>query len=164
MFYLWGLFSKPKYLLMKKLLLILIMAMGIGITNSTAQGYQAAAGLGLDFGDGETLVGFSGKYFFTQHHAAQAELLFGDITALNLLYGYHGGFPGASNLQWYAGGGLGILFGDGNSDVGLRPMVGLDYKINGVPLGFTFDWRPYISFDEGSEAARFGLGIRYIWL
>lgn len=163
MFYLSTFFTNPKYIFMKKLLVILITVLGIGITNTNAQVYQAAAGLGLDLGDGETLVGFSGKYFLSQHHALQGELLFGDITGVNILYGYHGGFSGADNLQWYAGGGLGILFADGDSDVGLRPLVGLDYKINGVPLGFTFDWRPYISFDQGSEAARFGLGIRYLW-
>ncbi len=148
---------------MKQFLIVMLVVMGIGIFSSRAQVYEAAAGLGLDFGDGETLVGFSGKYFFSDEHAAQAELLFGDITGVNLLYGYHGGFSGADTLQWFAGGGLGLLFGDGNSDVGLRPMVGLDYKIGDIPLGLTFDWRPYISFDEGSEAARFGIGVRYIW-
>lgn len=148
---------------MKQFLLTVLLVLGLSIYSSNAQVYQAAAGLGLDFGDGETLVGFSGKYFFSQHHAAQGELLFGDITGVNLLYGFHGGFSGAGNLQWFAGGGLGILFGNGDSDVGLRPLVGLDYKLDDVPLGFSFDWRPYISFDQGSEAARFGLGIRYIW-
>lgn len=148
---------------MKQFVTVMLMVLVIGIFSSKAQVYEAAAGLGLDFGDGETLVGFSGKYFFSDEHAAQAELLFGDITGVNLLYGYHGGFPGADTLQWFAGGGLGLLFGDGNSDVGLRPMVGLDYKIGDVPLALSFDWRPYISFDEGSEAARFGLGVRYVW-
>lgn len=141
----------------------MLMVLVLGVYSSKAQVYEAAAGLGLDLGDGETLVGFSGKYFFSEHHAIQGELLFGDITGVNVLYGYHGGFPGASNLQWFAGGGLGFLFGNNDSDVGLRPLVGLDYKIDGVPLGFSFDWRPYISFDQGSEAARFGLGVRYIW-
>lgn len=141
----------------------MLMVLGLGVISSRAQVYEAAAGLGLDFGDGETLVGFSGKYFFGEEHAVQGELLFGDITGLNVMYAYHGGFPGANTLQWFAGGGFGFFFNDGNSDVGLRPLVGLDYKLDGVPLGFTFDWRPYISFDEGSEAARFGIGVRYIW-
>ena len=147
---------------MKKLFLIAFTALGMGLYTSNAQLYDAAAGLGLDFGDGSTLVGFSGKYFFGEHHAVQGELLFGS-SAVNVLYAYHDGFPGAENLQWFAGGGLGFLFGSGDSDVGLRPIVGLDYKINDVPLAFSFDWRPYISFDEGSAAARFGLGIRYVW-
>lgn len=141
----------------------MLLVLGLGIHSGSAQVYDASVGLGLDFGDGETLVGFSGKYFFSDEHAIQGELLFGDITGLNAMYAYHGVFSGTDTLQWFAGGGLGFFFNDGNSDVGLRPLVGLDYKIGDVPLGFTFDWRPYISFDEGSEAARFGIGIRYIW-
>ena len=148
---------------MKKLLLVLCMVFGIGMFSSHGQVYQASAGLGLDFGDGSTLTGFSGKYFLAENHALQGELLFGSVTGLNVLYGYHDDFPNAQNLQWFVGGGISALFGDGNSDVGLRPMIGLDYKINDIPLGFTFDWRPYISFDSGSAAGRFGIGIRYIW-
>ena len=148
---------------MKQLFILMLMVLSFGISSTQAQVYEAAAGLGLDFGDGETLVGFSGKYMFSEHHAAQGELLFGDFTGVNLLYAYHASFPGAENLQWFAGGGLGMFFGDGNSDIGLRPIVGLDYKIADVPLALSFDWRPYISFDEGSEAARFGLGVRYAW-
>ena len=148
---------------MKRLLLISFMVLGIGIYSSRGQVYEAAAGLGLGFGDGSTLTGFSGKYFLAEHHALQGELLFGTVTGLNVLYGYHAVFPGAETLQWYVGGGIGALFGNGNSDVGLRPLLGLDYKLADIPLGFTFDWRPYISFDEGSAAGRFGIGIRYIW-
>ena len=148
---------------MKKLFCALAVLLFMGIYSSNAQVYSGAVGMGLEIGDGETQVGVSGKYFFSQHHSAIGELLFGDITAVNLLYGYHGGFQGAPNLQWFAGGGLGFLFGDIDTDVGLRPLVGLDYKLNDVPLAFSFDWRPYISFDEGSESARFGIGIRYVW-
>jgi hypothetical protein len=45
----------------------------------------------------------------------------------------------------------------------IRPTGGLDYKINGVPLSFSFDWRPTFFIGENSdfEAARFGLGFRY---
>lgn len=143
-----------------------ILAIGIFfcLTHASAQVYQGAVGLGLDVGDGPTLVGPSGKYFFAAEHAGLAEVLFGDgITGLTFLYQYHGGFAGAENLQWFAGAGPTILFGDGgNSDVGIRPNVGLDFKIPDVPLAFSFDWRPYISFeDNGTEMARFGLGFRY---
>ncbi len=148
---------------MKKLWTIVIAFALFGILQSNAQVYTGAVGLGLDFGDGETLVGPSGKYFFSAEHAGQAEVLFGDgVTGISVLYEYHGGFSGAENLQWYAGAGPTILLGDGNSDVGIRPIIGLDFKIPDVPLAFSFDWRPYISFEEnGTEAARFALGFRY---
>lgn len=137
---------------------------GFGVLQ--AQVYTGAVGLGLDFGEGLTLVGPSGKYFFGENHAGQAELLFDDgVTAITLMYQYHNEFAGASGLQWYLGVGPTIfLLNGGNSDVGLRPAIGLDYKINNVPLGFTADWRPYIGFDSGgSEAGLFGIGVRYIF-
>lgn len=148
---------------MNKQLTLFLLVLATGIFSVRGQVYEGAAGLGIGFGDGSTLAGFSGKYFVAENHALQGELLFGNITGLNLLYAYHDIFSGTQTLQWFAGGGIGALFGSGDSDIGLRPLIGLDYKIKGVPLGFTFDWRPYISFDEGSEAGRFGIGIRYVW-
>ena len=128
-----------------------------------AQVYTGAAGLGVELGEGFTLVGPSGKYFFSEHHAGQAELLFDDgVTAITLLYEYTSEFAGAEGLQWYLGIGPSfLLIDEGSSDVGIRPLVGLDYKINNVPLAFSADWRPYLSLDEGSEAGIFALGVRY---
>lgn len=150
---------------MKQLLFLSVLVV-ITISSMQAQVYTGAAGLGLDFGEGLTLVGPSGKYFFGEHHAGQAELSFDDgVTAVTLLYQYHSEFAGASGLQWYIGAGptIFLLRGD-NSDVGIRPNIGLDYKINNVPLAFSADWRPYVSFDSGgSEAGLFALGFRYVF-
>tara|TARA_R110000765_G_scaffold80377_2_gene157758 strand:- start:653 stop:820 length:168 start_codon:yes stop_codon:yes gene_type:complete len=48
--------------------------------------------------------------------------------------------------------------------VALRPAAGLDYKINNVPLVFSFDWRPFIGLGEylGNEDRAFAIGIRYV--
>jgi hypothetical protein len=150
---------------MKKLLTIVLAITAFGIMESHAQrNYPAAVGLGLDFGDGQTLVGPSGKFFFTDEHAAQAEVLFGNsVTYIQFMYEYHGAFNGAEGLQWYAGAGPSFGLSSGDSAIGLRPLVGLDYKINGAPLAFSFDWRPAIFFESGSsfEPARFALGFRY---
>lgn len=150
---------------MRKLLTIVLATVAFGIMNSNAQtSYTAAVGLGLDFGDGATLVGPSGKYFFTEEHAGQAELLFGNsVTFIQLMYEYHGEFAGAEGLRWYAGGGPSFGFTSGDSAIGLRPLVGLDFKIDNAPLAFSFDWRPSIFFEDGSsfEPARFGMGFRY---
>jgi hypothetical protein len=60
------------------------------------------------------------------------------------------------------GGGTGFAFGDQFNFL-LRPLAGLDYKINDVPLNFTFDWRPAFVLTHGTDfnAARFGLAVRY---
>ncbi|HMB63189.1 MAG TPA: hypothetical protein VKN36_08965 [Eudoraea sp.] len=150
---------------MKRLLLLVLAITVFGIVNSNAQtSYTAAVGLGLDFGDGATLVGPSGKYFFTEEHVGQGEVLFGNgVTFIQIMYEYHGEFSEADGLRWYVGAGPSFGFASGDSAIGLRPLVGLDFKIANAPLAFSFDWRPAIFFEDGSsfEAARFGLGIRY---
>lgn len=150
---------------MKKLLTFVLVVFAFGTADCYAQSsYTTAIGLGVDFGDGATLVGPSGKYFFTEEHAGQAEVLFGNgVTFIQAIYEYHGEFSGAEGLRWYAGGGPSFGFSSGDSAIGLRPLVGLDFKIANAPLAVSFDWRPAIFFESGSsfEAARFGLGFRY---
>ncbi|APQ16329.1 hypothetical protein [Maribacter hydrothermalis] len=151
---------------MKKLL-FLVVAVVLGANVSNAQSdYTFAAGLGLDVFSGATLVGPSAKYFFAEEHAGQAELMFeSGLTTITALYEYHGAISGADGLKWFAGAGPSILlFGDGiGSEIALRPVAGLDYKINNVPLAFSFDWRPFIGLgDLTNEIGAFGIGIRYV--
>ena len=152
---------------MKKLL-FLVAAVILGTNVSNAQSdYTFAAGLGLDLFSGVTLVGPSAKYFFAEEHAGQAELMFeSGLTTLTALYEYHGDISGADGLQWFAGAGPSILFfGEGiGTEIALRPIVGLDYKIDGVPLAFSFDWRPFIGLGDllGNEVGAFGIGARYV--
>lgn len=152
---------------MKKLVTFAIALFAVGIVEMSAQSdYSFAAGLGLDFGSGATFVGPSAKYFFSDQHAVQGELMFeSGLTAVTALYEYHGPISGADGLQWFAGAGPSIyFFGNGfGTELALRPTAGLDYKIDGVPLAFSFDWRPLIGLgDLGTEVGAFGLGIRYV--
>lgn len=150
---------------MKKLFILTFAALALSL-GAMAQSYKNSIGLGLDFGDGATLVGPSFKHFFNSNNAIQAEILFGNnVTFLNPFYQYHSDIAGASGLKWYLGGGPSISFYDGGSDFYLRPMAGLDYKINGAPIALAFDWRPaiYLGDSRGNnfEPARFGLGFRF---
>ena len=132
--------------------------------SATGGDYRNAIGLGIDFGDGLTLVGPSFKHFFTEEHAGQAEVLFGDsYTVIQAIYQYHGAIEGAEGLRWFAGAGLGVGLQENNSAFLIRPTGGLDYKIPNVPLAFSFDWRPtfFLQDDSDFEAARFGLGFRF---
>jgi hypothetical protein len=140
---------------------------------NTASGgalYNNALGLHLEFGTGSTLVGPTFKHFFSRHDAGQVNLLFAaHYTQLDLEYQYHGSIQSASGLQWYLG--LGPSFGFGRiarvnyTNVFLRPVLGLDYKVDNAPLNLAFDWRPtfLLSDNIGDRftAARFGLGIRF---
>ena len=152
---------------MKKLLFLVVTLVTINMNNVNAQSdYTFAVGLGLDLFTGATLVGPSAKYFLADEHAIQGEILFeSGLTTITGLYEYHADISGAEGLKWFVGGGPSILlFGNGfGSEVALRPTAGLDYKINDVPLAFSFDWRPFIGLgDLGNEVGAFGIGIRYV--
>jgi hypothetical protein len=150
---------------MKKTLVVACTFFAFIFAAKAQSDYTTAIGLGIDFGDGTTLVGPSVKHFFSSPHAGLGEVTFGNsLTAITALYQYNGAIGNAEGLMWYAGIGPTIIFGNSDSDFLLRPNAGLDYKINDVPLTFTFDWRPIISFDEYADTftpGRFGLGIRF---
>lgn len=151
---------------MKKLMPIILFIIAFAGSAYAQTSYQAAVGLGIDFGDGATFVGPSGKYFFDANNVGQGEILFEDgATLLNFLYSYHEEFNGAEGLRWYAGAGPGILFIEGgDSFFNLRPHVGLDFKIDSVPLAFSFDWRPVLWLSDVGDrfdAGAFALGFRY---
>lgn len=152
---------------MKKIFSLLIIVI-LFTTAATAQDYKTAVGLQIDFGDGSTLAGPAIKHFFNDKSAIEGEVLFGNhITYLQAFYHYQQGLPNAKNLSWYIGGGPSLGLYSGGSDFLLRPMVGLDYKVNGAPLALSFDWRPALNLGNnygGSRftAARFGIGIKYV--
>ena len=157
---------------MKKLLFTFIAAAALFTASTTlvkAQAYKTSLGLGLDFGNGTTLVGPSVKHFFTSKDAGQAEILFGNhTTAINAFYQYHDDFSGAPGLKWYLGVGPALHIFDyagfSSTTFAIKPMAGLDFKIPSAPISFAFDWRPSVFFydnDTDFEPGRFGLGFRY---
>ena len=153
---------------MKKIILLIVAAVAFTFTQASAQDYRNALGLGLDFGNGSTLVGPSFKHFFNANGAGQIELLFGDhSTRLQAFYQYHQDIAGANGLKWYVGGGPGLnFFSVGNYDQTnflLIPMAGLDFKIPGAPIAMAFDWRPtaWIGDNSDFEAGRFGFGFKF---
>jgi hypothetical protein len=145
-------------------------------TKVNAQNYKTGLGLGIDFGDGPTLVGPSLRHHFSSNTALQAELLFGgNTTVIQGFLQYNAPVRGAAGLDWYLGGGPKIQIFDKNkyflndnyTAVYLVPMIGLDYKLSGAPLAIGLDWRPSIAIGDnrgfGTEAGRFGLAFRYIF-
>lgn len=151
---------------MKKLILGILLITTLGVSAQTS--YKTALGMHVDFGSGlSTLVGFDGKHFFDQHNVGEAQFLFGSsVIVIGAQYEYHGDIQNAAGLKWYAGLGPQVAIATSNgggADLIFRPLVGLDYKINAVPLNFSFDWRPAFVATHGTafEAARFGLGFRY---
>lgn len=150
---------------MKKLL----FAFGMVVLCSTAikaqTNYRAALGLGVDLYDNATFFGATGKYFFSDNHVGQADLGFEDsATIATFLYSFHKEFVGAKGLRWYAGVGPSIIFLKYTDNIfALRPHVGMDFKMDGVPFVINFDWRPSVVLSEvgENEVGAFGFGLQF---
>lgn len=155
---------------MKRLLLAIVFGVVLAASSSEAQAqvngssYKTAGGLRIDVGDGASGFGLNVKHFLTSTGAIDANLIFFDGGAVGLggEYQYNGNVNGASGLKYYAGIGPNFIFGNNNTEVQIRPVLGLDYKIMNAPLNFAFDWRPSLTVTDGpSEAGRFGISVRF---
>ena len=140
-------------------------AMLCSVATKAQTSYKAALGLGIDLYDEATFFGATGKYFFSDRHVGQADLGFEDnATMVTFLYSYHKQFVGAKGLRWYAGAGPSIIFiKDFDNIFALRPHLGIDFKVDGVPLVLNFDWRPSVVLSDvgDNEVAAFGFGLQF---
>ena len=153
---------------MKKVILPVLVALvsvlSFGLERASAQTYQTSIGLGIDLGDGPTLVGPQVKHFFDSQNAGNAQVLFGDhFTLLGVDYSYNEAFAGTNGLSWYLGVGPQLGFVADQTLFAIRPAAGLEYKIPSAPIGFHFDWKPWWNLSNNSnfEPARFTLGFKY---
>lgn len=84
-----------------------------------------------------------------------------------LLYEVHNDLAGINGLRWYYGGGghLGFYnnnYYTGSTLIGLDGVLGLDYKLQGVPLNLSLDWQPSFEFGSGAGFEGWGgLGVRF---
>ncbi|WP_127019939.1 hypothetical protein [Flagellimonas beolgyonensis] len=150
---------------MKKLLFAIAIVLLGNVAVKAQTNYRAALGLGIDLYDEATFFGATGKYFFSDNHVGQADLGFEDnATIVTFLYSYHKQFVGARGLRWYAGIGPSIIFiKDFDNIFALRPHLGIDFKVDGVPLVLNFDWRPSIVLSDvgDNQVAAFGFGLQF---
>ncbi|QIH32429.1 hypothetical protein D7322_22410 [Sphingobacterium puteale] len=155
---------------MKKTLLSLaaVAALAFGAQEAKAQSPQRAA-IGVVFdGTGGDLWGVQYKQSFGGTNNGQAQVMFDDnVVAVGADYQYARPFRGVNGLGWYAGIGAQLTFLDaGNDDmtlVGLRPQLGLEFKIPAAPIGFHADWKPDWRLNHGNDfdASTFTFGIKY---
>jgi len=154
---------------MKKLFLSLVATLLLAVGSQQAQAqYRNALGLGIDFGNGQTLVGPQLKHFFSRNDAGNVQVLFADnYVLLGADYSYNAPIQGTNGLNWYVGIGPQLTFVDyGPKDktfVAIRPALGLEFKIPSAPLALHFDWKPWWNLTDNSnfKAGRFTLGFKY---
>ena len=156
---------------MKKvfLSLIAVAALSFGANEAKAQTpFKSALGIVFDGNDGAN-VGIQYKTALNGPQALQLQAAFSNKWAsLGADWQYERPFSGADGLHWYAGvgGQLGFWTGDGDGHtlIGLRPQIGLEYKIPTIPFAMHLDYKPYLGLnhDTGFHGDGFTFGIKYV--
>ena len=129
--------------------------------SANAQDYKAA--VGIRFSSKAALVNnsVSLKYFFTEKTAVEGLISFGDPFALGLLVEQHKPLL-TNNFKYFYGGGFYGAFA-GQRRAGLQGVLGLDYKVPTLPMNFSIDWKPELTFTKefSFETAALGLSARF---
>lgn len=144
---------------MKKLLIIIVVVLFCN-TNMNAQVYNNAIGLRGGFSSG---INF--KHFLSGENAFEVILATDyDGFLITGVYQRHTTAFDTPGLQWYYGAGGRIGFYDDNSILGIVGVVGLDYKIEDVPISLALDVMPRIHI-IGNDLMQMGAGfsVRYVW-
>lgn len=154
--------------------IVLIALMGISIAGfsqelNTSPDYTTAVGVKVYPGAIDI------KHFIKQDVAVEALGYFWQYGfRATTLYEIHGNINSVEGLKWYAGPGghVGFYNTQWANDypsrssgiaIGVDGVIGLDYKIQGVPFDVSFDWQPSFnligySYFEGGWG---GLAVRY---
>ena len=131
----------------------------MGTTYKTALGVKVWDGVGVSF-----------KTFLEPKNALEVVgYFYRHGTRITGLYEIHGPIAGAPGLKWYIGPGAHIAFysvqaGTGDRTfAGIDGVLGLDLKINKVPIDLAIDWQPSFEFGDnrGFVGSWGGFAIRY---
>jgi hypothetical protein len=158
---------------MKKLLygLLLFSFLTVGNESFAQTDYKTAIGLRAGSGNGLTV-----KHFITDRNALEG-ILYARWNGLIVggLYEVHRDIRDVRGLQWFYGGGAHLgtwnnranpRWGNPNESytvVGIDGIVGLDYKIQTIPINLSLDWKPAFNFtgNAGFWGDEVALSIRY---
>jgi len=126
---------------------------------------QYKMALGARFSTGNAIVNhsISFKYFITPTVSGEALFSFGDPFAVGVLFAKHKPVTDNSFTFFYGGG---AYFGASSAyRAGLQGVLGLDYKMAGLPLNFSVDWKPELNLSREFtfEPAALGLTARFVF-
>jgi len=126
-----------------------------------AQDYKMGLGLRISNRDAIVNHSVSFKYFVSESLATEALVTVTNPAAIGLLLEKHQPL-GTTGIKWLYGGGLYVAFG-GERRFGAQGVLGLDYKLEAVPLNLSLDWKPELNFAKEFlfEPAAVGITARF---
>ncbi len=156
---------------MKKLL-SLIIVFSITCIHINSQEYNTGIGVRGGFSSGINI-----KHFVSETNALEGIVAFhrgGLLTTA--LYQWHATAFDVPGLQWYYGAGAHVgIYGDKhphgwfpdngtNISLGVDGIIGLDYKIENIPISIALDVMPRVNFiGHMGIFMGAGLSVRYVW-
>ncbi len=146
---------------MKKILIICAILLFAGASRLQAQDYNWAIGVR----GGVTATGISVKYNFDPANSIEGWMDF--VQGFNFYGLYERNIPViTTGFHFYYGGGVNLGGWKEHDNypftMGINGIVGLEYKIQSIPLAFSVDYKPNLNFcgKTGFHALDFGLGIK----
>ncbi len=159
---------------MKKFTILLVFFVALFVTQLSAQGYKSAIGVrslstsisGLQVSS----YNVSGKLFINPRNAVEGVVGFYSVlgyTSLNVaaFYQIHTSITKVEGLNWYIGGGPGIILASGSLGIQIIGNLGLDYKFKEIPLNVSIDFTPSLSISPSPIQffpVGFGFAARYV--
>lgn len=142
--------------------------------SANAQTYKSAVGARLGYPWSASFKTFISESSALEAYVGYRGWAFYNWFSINGAYLIHKPFPEVEGLQWYFGGGAGVYFWNydtgfadtnDNTSFSVQGYLGLDYKIEDIPLNLTLDWVPTIflsGYGRGFGGGYGNLGVRYV--
>ena len=161
---------------MKRVLLAAIVCLMAATTYG--QTYNTALGIRVGGTSGVAV-----KHFYKNQMAWEGQLgVFGNGTSITGLVMKHGNAFSTPGLRYYAGGGAHLAFYNGRSystrlgrdityyqtdavAIGVNGILGLEYILADIPLGISFDLKPFMEVGPGGHLGFSpdpSIGIKFI--
>lgn len=128
---------------------------------AAAQDYNWAIGVR----GGVTATGLTVKHNFDPANSVEA--IVDLVKGVNVYALYERNMPViTTGFNFYYGGGVNLggweKHGDNKFTAGINGVIGLEYKIQSIPLALSIDYKPNVNFcgASGFHGADFGLGIK----
>lgn len=145
----------------KNLLPVIIVILLLGSSAASAQ-YRHQIGVRLGSTDQINSTGISYRYFINEGKAVEGILNLKSPYSVAALYEFFKPIQTVENLKWFYGAGLYAGF-QGDENIGITGIAGLDYQFTEVPVNLSIDWKPELTVLQSVKfrAATVGVSVRF---
>lgn len=126
---------------------------------------QHQAGVRLGSIDQALSTGFTYRYFLNEKIAVEGILnLRSNAIGMGALYERFNSIHAVEGLQWFYGAGAYVGF-QGNNNLGITGIAGMDYTFKEVPVNLSVDWKPELNIIDNVafRASTVAVSVRFVF-